>query len=106
MDDLVRAALMKWPDVPACRGWLGLDARGDWYLRDERAQRAGASRTLPMTAPAPLLWIGGRFLFRFIGNFLAFVFLCSTTDSSAPGRLVLGIGCCSCRSILIIARRT
>ncbi len=42
MDDLVRAALTKWPDVPACRGWLGLDARGDWYLRDERAQAAGA----------------------------------------------------------------
>ena len=42
MDDLVRAALRKWPDVPACRGWLGLDARGDWYLRDERVQAAGA----------------------------------------------------------------
>ena len=42
MDDLVRAALKKWPDVPACRGWLGLDARGDWYLRDERTQAAGA----------------------------------------------------------------
>ena len=42
MDDLVRAALKKWPDVPACRGWLGLDARGDWYLRDERCQAAGA----------------------------------------------------------------
>ena len=41
MDDIVRAALEKWPNVPACRGWLGLDARGDWYLRDERAQAAG-----------------------------------------------------------------
>ena len=42
MDELVYAALRKWPDVPACRGWLGLDARGDWYLRDEAAQAAGA----------------------------------------------------------------
>jgi len=42
MDDIVKAALKKWPNVPACRGWLGLDARGDWYLRDEAAQRAGA----------------------------------------------------------------
>ncbi len=41
MDDIVRAALKKWPGVPACTGWLGLDARGDWYLRDEQAQAAG-----------------------------------------------------------------
>jgi hypothetical protein len=41
MDDIVRAALKKWPDVPACYGWLALDARGDWYMRDERIQRAG-----------------------------------------------------------------
>ncbi|WP_428420632.1 DUF2946 family protein [Methylibium sp.] len=41
MDDIVRAALKKWPQVPACYGWLGLDARGDWYLRDDRTQAAG-----------------------------------------------------------------
>jgi hypothetical protein len=42
MDDLVKAALRKWPNVPACRGWLGLDARGDWYMRDAAVQAAGA----------------------------------------------------------------
>ena len=42
MDEIVEAALRKWPNVPHCHGWLGLDARGDWYLRDERAQAAGA----------------------------------------------------------------
>ena len=42
MDDMVKAALKKWPDVPDCYGWLALDARGDWYMRDERAQAAGA----------------------------------------------------------------
>jgi hypothetical protein len=42
MDDIVRAALKKWPHVPHCYGWLALDARGDWYLRDERSQRTGA----------------------------------------------------------------
>ena len=42
MDDLVKAALLKWPNVPDCYGWLGLSARGDWYMRDERAQAAGA----------------------------------------------------------------
>lgn len=41
MDEIVKAALKKWPNVPACRGWLALDARGDWYLRDDRVQAAG-----------------------------------------------------------------
>lgn len=41
MDDIVKAALAKWPNVPACYGWLGLDARGRWYMRDDRAQAAG-----------------------------------------------------------------
>ena len=41
MDDLVKAALKKWPNVPDCRGWLALDARGDWYMRDDRTQAAG-----------------------------------------------------------------
>ena len=42
MDELVHAALRKWPNVPDCCGWLGLDGRGDWYLRDDQAQAAGA----------------------------------------------------------------
>ncbi len=42
MDDLVKAAMQKWPNVPHCRGWLALDSRGQWYLRDERVQAAGA----------------------------------------------------------------
>ena len=41
MDDLVKAALRKWPNVPDCRGWLALDARGDWYMRDDRVQALG-----------------------------------------------------------------
>ena len=41
MDPIVQAALRKWPDVPHCHGWLALDARGDWYMRDERVQAAG-----------------------------------------------------------------
>lgn len=42
MDDIVKAAMKKWPHVPHCRGWLGLDARGDWYVRDETTQAAGS----------------------------------------------------------------
>jgi hypothetical protein len=41
MDDIVRQAMAKWPSVPDCYGWLGLDARGQWYMRDDRAQAAG-----------------------------------------------------------------
>jgi hypothetical protein len=41
MDDIVKAALKKWPTVPHCYGWLALDARGDWYMRDDRTQAAG-----------------------------------------------------------------
>ena len=41
MDDIVRQALVKWPNVPHCYGWLGLDARGNWYMRDDQAQAAG-----------------------------------------------------------------
>ena len=42
MDDIVRQAIAKWPNVPDCYGWLGLDARGGWYMRDDRVQAAGA----------------------------------------------------------------
>ena len=41
MDDIVRQAIAKWPNVPHCWGWLGLDARGNWYMRDDKAQAAG-----------------------------------------------------------------
>jgi DUF2946 family protein len=41
MDAIVAAALEKWPNVPHCYGWLALDARGDWYMRDDRIQAAG-----------------------------------------------------------------
>jgi hypothetical protein len=41
MDDIVRQAIAKWPNVPHCYGWLGLDERGNWYMRDDRVQAAG-----------------------------------------------------------------
>ncbi len=46
MDDIVRQAIAKWPNVPDCYGWLGLDARGNWYMRDDRVQASG-----PFAAP-------------------------------------------------------
>lgn len=41
MDDIVKQAMAKWPHVPDCYGWLALDNRGDWYMRDDRIQAQG-----------------------------------------------------------------
>lgn len=41
MDDSVRRAMAKWPDVPVVQGWLRLDAAGRWLLRDEPVTHAG-----------------------------------------------------------------
>lgn len=41
MDDIVRQAMAKWPNVPDCYGWLGLDTRGQWFMRDDAAQAVG-----------------------------------------------------------------
>ena len=30
---------MKWPNVPDCYGWLALDRRGQWRMRDEFTQQ-------------------------------------------------------------------
>jgi hypothetical protein len=40
MDELVKQSLTKWPNVPHCYGWLALDARGAFRMRDEAAQAA------------------------------------------------------------------
>ena len=52
MDDLVQQAMRKWPNVPHCRGWLGLDDRGDWYMRDDAVQAQG---TFPQAKGSKLL---------------------------------------------------
>ncbi|MEY2993923.1 MAG: hypothetical protein RL357_858 [Pseudomonadota bacterium] len=68
MDDLVAAAMKKWPNVPACFGWLGLDAKGDWYMRDDAAQLAGrfGDHAAPPTAKGSRLQHNG--LIAFIGR--------------------------------------
>lgn len=40
MDEIVKQALAKWPSVPHCHGWLALDARGAFRMRDEATQQA------------------------------------------------------------------
>ena len=34
MDEVVKRAMLKWPDVPTVCGWLRLDRRGNWLVRD------------------------------------------------------------------------
>ena len=43
MDEQVLRSLIKWPNVPDCYGWLALDRRGQWRMRDEFAQQNGLS---------------------------------------------------------------
>jgi hypothetical protein len=38
MDEQVLRSLVRWPNVPHCFGWLALDRRGQWRMRDEFAQ--------------------------------------------------------------------
>ena len=39
MDEIVLRAQAKWPDVPDVYGWLALDRRGQWLLRNSITQR-------------------------------------------------------------------
>ena len=41
MDDSVQAALVKWPHVPDVYGWLRLDARGQWWIKNQPLNHAG-----------------------------------------------------------------
>lgn len=55
MDDIVKQAMAKWPNVPHCFGWLGLDERGHWYLRDDLAQALGSFQSGATGAKGSLL---------------------------------------------------
>jgi hypothetical protein len=55
MDDLVKQAMAKWPNVPDCYAWLGLDTRGHWYLRDDAAQACGSFQSGVKGAKGSLL---------------------------------------------------
>lgn len=55
MDELVRQAMVKWPNVPDCLGWLGLDSRGQWYMRDDRVQSLGSFQSSIQGAKGSLL---------------------------------------------------
>lgn len=50
MDEIVKQAMAKWPDVPFAYGWLALDARGRWLLKGD-----------PITNPAVVAFIGRNY---------------------------------------------
>ncbi|MFM0059493.1 DUF2946 family protein [Paraburkholderia phytofirmans] len=60
MDDIVKQALAKWPNVPSCTGWLMLDRRGNWRMRDEAAQASGSPGT-PIRHEALLAFISRNY---------------------------------------------
>lgn len=75
MDDIVLKAMAKWPNVPACTGWLGLDARGQWWMRDDRAQAMGSFSSGVNGAKGSLLthdkliaFIGRNYLVQDVGE--------------------------------------
>ena len=39
MDQSVVRGMARWPDVPAVYGWLALDRRGNWLLREPGSER-------------------------------------------------------------------
>lgn len=71
MDASVIAAMRRWPDVPDCHGWLALDARGTWWLRNHGSPAAPAvwprraDGRLDKTDAGPVLHRG---LAEFIGR--------------------------------------
>jgi len=66
MDELVQAAMAKWPHVPDCYGWLGLDARGRWWMRDEQTQHRGPFAGAGSTAASKGSWLQHKPLIAFI----------------------------------------
>ena len=58
MDDIVRRAMARWPNVPAVCGWLRLDRRGNWSLRLSEEEPARFDRVIN---PALIDFIGRNY---------------------------------------------
>lgn len=86
MDDAVRQALARWPDVPDCFGWLSLSRRGEWQLPDGPIRHAGLAAFIGRNYEADA---GGRWYFQ-NGPQRVFVSLAYTPTVlrlAAPARL-------------------
>jgi Protein of unknown function (DUF2946) len=60
MDDIVKRAMQKWPNVPNVFGWLRLDRRGNWLVKS-RATRDGAPLFERITNAAVIDFIGRNY---------------------------------------------
>ncbi len=58
MDEVVRRAMARWPNVPAVFGWLRLDRRGNWHVRLAEGEPARFDR---VTNPALIGFIGRNY---------------------------------------------
>lgn len=64
LDDQVRRAMRKWPQVPAVFGWLRLGRRGQWFLVDrgqDGFDEALHGEGSPITSPPIVDFIGRNY---------------------------------------------
>ena len=61
MDELVLQALERWPNVPAVRGWLRLDARGRWLIR-QPASATEKHQFAPIVNPQMIEFINRNYV--------------------------------------------
>jgi len=60
MDEIVKRAMQKWPNVPNVFGWLRLDRRGNWLVKS-RAARDGHPVFERITNAAVIEFIGRNY---------------------------------------------
>ncbi len=60
MDEIVKRAMQKWPNVPNVFGWLRLDRRGNWLVKS-RATRDGDPLFERITNAAVIEFIGRNY---------------------------------------------
>ena len=96
MDEIVLAAMQKWPNVPDCYGWLGLDMRGDWFMRDAASQSLGSFQKA-CAAEAPNAAKGSRLVHE---GLIAFISRNYTSDATGrwffqngPQRVFVELAC-------------
>ena len=88
MDEMVIRAMAKWPDVPAVFGWLRLDRRGRWWIRDELVSNPGIAAFIGRNYLADA---SGRYFFQngpqqvFVAlDATPWVFYLESNDAGAP----------------------
>jgi len=46
LSDMTKASMRKWPNVPSVYGWLSLDRRGRWLIKNQRVTHKRTNRFL------------------------------------------------------------